>query len=138
MVRALVWIYGACVVVLSLAIGAFAAFGYSTNPKGAVVWGGTGTAALVLFCIGIRALGWSRRVDKTTLHGFNRLRIGATLDECVTALGSHGRHMTTSTEEVGGRIIERKQCFWTNKNGSFCEIILEDDRVVAKSQVGLN
>ena len=136
--RVVVWLYGAIVMLLGVLLGLFALFGYCTQPDGVWVWGGLGVVAIALISFGSNAIAWSKRTGETTLRGFNRVKIGATIDECISALGPHGRHVTTSTEKVAGRVVERKQGVWGNENGSFCEVIFENDRVVSKSQFGLN
>lgn len=141
--RAVAWLVGVCLVLAGMVVGLVSVVGYFGSPADArpeTKWVaiGLGVCAFLVVGYGISLTQWAKRAGETTLRGFNRLPIGATADECITALGTHGRQMTSSTESVNGKVVERQQCFWTNKDDSYCEIILENGHVVWKSQVGLN
>ena len=95
-----------------------------------------GVLAWIVLAIGLSSYRWGNRHGQTTLRGFDRVAIGATVDQCIDLLGTHGRHMATSTESVNGVSVETRECLWTNDDGSFCNVTFENGHVARKTQIG--
>lgn len=140
--RAIAWLMGAVFVFVGL-IGAVVGFGgyYSViDVPGQRVCLGVGVVSTLMLL-----WGWSlcNRAESgsltdVSLSRFNRVRIGDGRNRCIDLLGPNGRHVTTSAKAIDGKIVERMQCFWDNANGSWAEVIFENDVVAEKSQVGLS
>ncbi len=140
--RALVWLFGAAMVFTGL-LGAIVGFGgyYSlTDVVGQRVCLGVGvfSTLLLLWGWGLCNNAESGRLTDVSLTNFDRVRIGASWNECLTLLGTNMRPSATSKNVVDGQVVERKQFFWDNTDGSYAEVIFENERVVSTSQLGLH
>ena len=138
--RILSWLFGAILVLFGLLFGTFAAFGYyiDAKPENQRIAVGIGVFSFI-------ALGWGwslctsvEQGNRTTWKRFQKLKTGATIDECVAALGSHGRRVASSMSKVDQKTVEFETCIWTNADGSFATLDFENGRMVSKSQIGLS
>ena len=102
---------------------------------------GFGVVSLLFLCWGWRLCTRAERggrKQRATWTRFRNLQPGATLEECVAALGSHGLRLASSTETVDGKFVESETCVWTNADWSVATLEFQNGRLTSKSQVGLS
>ena len=127
---------GMLLLLLALACAAGAVAIYTLVASGFWIAISLGVVACFVAAAGVTVYRWSTH-NWLTLDVFNRIAIGEGFHNCVTMLGSNGRHGKTDVEQVDGKVVERLQMFWDNSDGSFIDLVFEDGRVVSKSQFGL-